>query len=140
MNPLEVAKTTALAYLGTPYKWGGNDPMAGFDCSGFVIELLQSAGELPLKGDWTAEDLYEHFKDKEVSAPIEGCLVFFAGINTNIYHIEFCLDNCFSIGASAGDSSTVTVQDAIDQNAHVKIRPIRRGNALLKFVNPFKEV
>jgi len=140
MKPIEVAKETAFSYIGVPYKWGGDDPMAGFDCSGFCIEILQSAGELPIKGDWTAAGLYEYFKDKEVATPSEGCLVLFCGINTIPYHVEFCLDDCFSIGASAGDHTTVTVQDAITQNAYVKIRPIRRGNAILKFVNPFKEV
>jgi len=47
---------SALSYLGTPYVWGGDDP-SGFDCSGFVIECLKSAGILNEREDYTAESL-----------------------------------------------------------------------------------
>ena len=36
----------AWKYIGKFYKWGGDDP-SGFDCSGFVIEILKSVGILP---------------------------------------------------------------------------------------------
>ncbi|MCA0359950.1 MAG: C40 family peptidase [Armatimonadetes bacterium] len=32
-------------YMGTPYKWGGNDLVRGIDCSGFVKELFEMIGE-----------------------------------------------------------------------------------------------
>ena len=48
-----VATKVAWHYLGTPYIWGGDD-FSGFDCSGFVIEILKSVGILPRDGDWTA--------------------------------------------------------------------------------------
>lgn len=34
----------AMQYLGTPYKWGGNDLLRGVDCSGFVQQLFLKAG------------------------------------------------------------------------------------------------
>lgn len=113
--------------------------MRGFDCSGFVIELLRSAGRLPQSGDWTAASLLEYFKDKRVPGPEEGHLVFFCGVNTIPYHVEFCLSETFSIGASGGTSATTSEDAAIKQNAYIKIRPIRGriDNSLLKFVNPF---
>ena len=37
----ELAVKYAMAFIGTPYVWGGDDPMGGFDCSGFCIEVLK---------------------------------------------------------------------------------------------------
>lgn len=34
----------SLQYIGTPYKWGGNDLEAGIDCSGFVKQLFGKIG------------------------------------------------------------------------------------------------
>jgi len=34
----------SLNFLGTPYKWGGNDEYKGIDCSGFVKKLYGKIG------------------------------------------------------------------------------------------------
>lgn len=130
MTPKQVTITTALSYLGRPYVWGGDDPIDGFDCSGLVIECLKSAGALPRSGDWTAAQLYERFR--RTTEPGEGFLVFYGD---PINHVELCLDETFSIGASGGGSETTTRENAIRQNAYIKIRPIRPG--AFGFVDPF---
>lgn len=135
MDAREVAMKTAWNYLGKPYLWGGDDPMAGFDCSGLVIECLKSAGKLERGGDWRARDLFGLFL--EVPEPYEGCLVFY-GI-PDIVHVEICIDSVFSIGASGGGSKTNTLHDAIAQNAYIKIRPFRSRGGIHGFVDPFKD-
>ena len=134
----DVATRIAWSYLGTPYRWGGDDP-SGFDCSGFCIEILKSVDKLPRDGDWTAAGLWKVFVGNRVTVPAEGCLVFWRNTTEEIIHVEYCLDDELSIGASGGGSRTKTEQDAYDQNAYVKIRPFKSRHGLAGFVDPFKE-
>lgn len=131
----KIVSMLAFKFVGLPYLWGGDDSIAGFDCSGFVIELLKSVGKLPRSGDWTAKGLYAIFQDKKVAKAKEGCLVFFAK-NNKINHVEYVWKNGLTIGASGGGSKTITIKDAIKQNAYIKIRPLR--NDVYAIVNPFK--
>ena len=135
----QIAIKVAWSFIGKPYIWGGDDPVKGFDCSGFVIECLKSAGVLPRKGDWTAQGLYNsfyknHWQGKEVTT---GCLVFWGASTSKITHVELCLDDAFSIGASGGGSKTLTEIDAIKQNAYIKIRPFRTRKGIVGFCDPF---
>ena len=81
----------AKKYVGVRYKYAGKNPK-GFDCSGFCIEILKSTGLLPRKGDWTAQNLWDEFKDKEVAKPYTGCLVFWNNKRKDrIIHVEFAI-------------------------------------------------
>jgi len=134
MEPVDIAMRTAWAYLGRPYIWGGDDPIRGFDCSGFVIECLKSAGILPRSGDWTAAGLATMFPVSPY--PDRGRLVFWA--NPKIIHVELCIDARFSIGASGGGARTLTEADAIRQNAYIKIRPFGSRPGIFGFADPFE--
>lgn len=131
----KIASFLALHFVGLPYQWGGDDAISGFDCSGLIIEILKSVGKLPREGDWTAETLFLRFRDKKVVIAKEGCLVFYAK-NNKVNHVEYVWKRGLTIGASGGGSKTITKQDAIEQNAYVKVRPMRVGYYAI--VNPFK--
>ncbi len=75
----------ALAFLGVPYRWGGNSHETGFDCSGFVRAVYeQSVGKLlPRRSDEQAA----------ATQPIErndlkpGDLVFFNTMRRAFSHV-----------------------------------------------------
>ena len=144
-----LATHTALAFQGLPYIWGGDDPVQGFDCSGFCIEILKSVGLLPRAGDWTASGLWEHFASIHncvISQTdiVEGCLVFWHGRykwdKHQIIHVEYALNDTLCIGASGGGSATDSRTDAILGNAYVKIRPYATRKKIYGAVDPFKLV
>jgi hypothetical protein len=129
----ELALDVWRAQLGKPYRWGGDDPLAGFDCSGLVIEGLRAAGILPREGDWSADALCNSvFKDyPRLNVPQgfpAGALLFWnRGTPAKIGHVEIVWSviggKVFTLGASGGGSADVDVAHAIADNAYVKIRP-----------------
>jgi cell wall-associated NlpC family hydrolase len=127
---------TALAGIGIPYKWGGDNP-SGFDCSGFVIECLRSAGLIDDRLDFTADGLLVRFSDAEIAEPRRGALMFVANEQGQACHVAICLDEHFQIAASGGNHDTLTVADAWRDRAWVKIRPIPANHLRLKFIDPF---
>lgn len=128
----------AWCYLGKPYIWGGDDPIRGFDCSGFIIELLKSIGEITEDQDYTAHDLYNLYIGSVIDNPYEGCLVFWKNSNNRIIHVELCLTDTESIGASGGGPTSKTEKDAIAQNAFIKVRPIYSKTVVEGFVDVCK--
>lgn len=133
---MELLRTYALSFIGTRYRWGGDDPIQGFDCSGFVQELLASAGMDP-PGDQTAQGLFNHF---EITGTWDsytlGALAFYGESVTKITHVAMLLDQYRVIEAGGGGSRTNTIDDAATQNAFVRIRPIRRRCDLVAVVKP----
>ena len=82
-NILETAKQ----FLGVPYKYGGNSPKEGFDCSGFVKYVYGLHGiNLPRVAADQAK------VGTRVSTPAVGDLVFFAE-NGSVVHVGIYAGN-----------------------------------------------
>lgn len=129
-------------FIGTQYRWGGDDPMAGFDCSGLIIEGLKAVGVLSEPVDMTANDLMTLFLHKQVQEPDMGCLVFYRNSEGRAFHVEACLNGTYLIGAMGGGSETLTNLEAIAQNAFVKVRQFAartHGSSSVILVDPFME-
>lgn len=75
----------AMAFLGVPYKWGGNSHETGFDCSGFVRAVYeQSVGKvLPRRSDEQAAAT----QTIERSELKPGDLVFFNTLQRAFSHV-----------------------------------------------------
>lgn len=128
-----------MTLINTPYLWGGDDPMAGFDCSGMVIEGLQSVGAIPIHRDYSADGLWHKYHAiHEVEKPVEGCLAFWFNNAGKAIHVAVCLDGEICLTADGGGRRVKGLGDAIKFNAFIKIRPIdHRKPSEPRFVNLF---
>lgn len=132
-NLAEISVNYIKNFLGLKYKWGGDDPIDGLDCSGAVNEMLKCAGKIREKEDYTADQL--RWKYPEADKPEIGVLVFFGKAKAT--HVGICITDTLMIEAGGGNSSTEDEADAIRQNAYMKIRPILRRHDVLSFNDPF---
>lgn len=128
----------ALLMIKTPYIWGGNNPNGGLDCSGFVLEALNSV-VYPSLPDMSSQGLYDHFKaNKYRSGLTRGSLLFFGKATNQISHVAIAIDEFSMIEAGGGGRGTLTTKDAIRHNAMVRIRPIKRRKDLIRAILPIK--
>lgn len=133
---MNILRDYALQFVGKPYRWGGDDPMAGFDCSGFVQELLASVGLDPT-GDQTAQALFDYFDKHGEGNPTPniGVLAFYGESVTKIVHVAMLIDPYRVIEAGGGGSKTTTLEAATNQNAYIRIRHLS-GRRPIAFRKP----
>lgn len=128
----------------TAYRWGGDDPIEGFDCSGFVQEGLRAVGILPRTRDYTADALlneaFRNYKrDTDPNRLRRGCLVFWTNPDKTVRHVEvvwqILADRVLTIGASGGGSRVTDAASAARANAYVRISKL--GSDYHCSVDPF---
>lgn len=123
------------SFLNIPYRWGGDDPIEGFDCSGAVIEWLSYLGIEPDK-DMTAQELYYFYSYNGTDGRDLGTLVFYGKSLDRISHVALMLDDRSVIEFGGGNQFTRTQEQAANQNAFGRIRPYNHRQDLLAFVKP----
>lgn len=135
MNALSIMERYAWTMVGTLYLWGGDDP-SGWDCSGAAQEILSSVGEDPA-GDQSAQAYFDYFRSRaRLNTAVLGSLAFYGRDVSRVSHVSFCISPLCCIEAGGGDSSTTTRERAIEQNAFVRVRPIRAHKDLLAVLRP----
>lgn len=135
----DLLREYAMQMVGLPYRWGGDDPIKGFDCSGLAQELLAALNMDP-PGDQSAQALYDYFSRPgfNVEARVLGCgsLCFYGKDLKSITHVAIMLNETTIIEAGAGGSTTHTIDDAEKQNAYVRLRRFDRRKDLVAVVMP----
>lgn len=135
---MQLLTAYALTFVGTPYEWGGKSHVAGgLDCSGFVSELMRSAGTLGNSEVLNSQMLYDRFaKDGTLGVYSAGTLVFYGESVTKITHVAFMVDAYRIIEAGGGTSETTTLEAADKRNAMVRIRHVHYRGDLVATVKP----
>lgn len=78
-------------YLGTKYRFGGNTPQEGFDCSGFTRYVMDKVDVKLPRTSRSQEDAGQKVRLKKVQP---GDLVFFRRTPVSkVFHVSIVLDN-----------------------------------------------
>ncbi|BDX21887.1 hypothetical protein TUM22923_12080 [Polynucleobacter sp. TUM22923] len=65
----------AIGLVGVPYRYGGNNPKAGFDCSGLIAYVYNKSANIKLPR--TIQEMSSKGKSVDNQAPAPGDLIFF---------------------------------------------------------------
>jgi cell wall-associated NlpC family hydrolase len=113
----------ALNMIGVRYRWGGNTPDSGLDCSGFVRYVFQDTLGMTLPR--RAEEMSRVGEEVTVSDLKPGDLVFFNTMRRSFSHVGIYIgDNKFVHSPSTG--STIRVDDMEDGYWEKRFQGARR--------------
>lgn len=92
---------TALGLMGSPYRYGGNHPASGFDCSGLVNYVFHTAAGAPLpRTSGKQADVARRVSRRQLR---EGDLVFFNTLGRPNSHVGIYIgDGRFVNAPSSG--------------------------------------
>jgi cell wall-associated NlpC family hydrolase len=82
----------AMSLVGVPYRWGGNTPEAGFDCSGLVRYVVDRAASVNLPR--TTADMSSRGEAIEPDGVAPGDLIFFNTTGRAHSHVGIYVASC----------------------------------------------
>jgi cell wall-associated NlpC family hydrolase len=74
----------AVGLVGVPYRYGGNNPKAGFDCSGLIAYVYNKSANIKLPR--TIQEISNRGQSVDSGPPAPGDLVFFNTTGTKYSH------------------------------------------------------
>ena len=81
----------ALAFTGVDYRYGGNSPESGMDCSGFVVYVFKEAFDVTLPR--TSAEIEQAGMPIDIGELSSGDLVFFNTLGPSFSHVGIYLGN-----------------------------------------------
>lgn len=125
----------AMSFVGVPYKWGGENPISGMDCSGLVSECLEAFGII--KGRLTAQGIYQAIRDtSQPNISLPGSIIFFGSSVSHISHIGILTHPQLMLEAGNGGEGIFNQEEADLANAFVRIRPVSRRRDCVSILLP----
>lgn len=82
---LEDVSIAAIGLVGVPYRWGGNTPAGGFDCSGLIVYVIDKTKQQKIPR--TADGMGRYGFSLGDKPPSPGDLVFFNTLGNNHSHV-----------------------------------------------------
>lgn len=130
----EVLYDFLMSFLNIPYIYGGNTPIPGLDCSALSLRLVRAMGfNWP---DMTADSMWHRTVPTHQKGIRTFCFygkISDTGVVTRATHVAPMVNDRFIIEAGGGDRHTKTVEQAIEKNAFVRIRPYNFRNDFIGF-------
>jgi cell wall-associated NlpC family hydrolase len=114
----------ALSMIGTPYKFGSNNPEKGLDCSGFVKHVYKESADISLPR--SARDMSKEGQAVAKEELEPGDLVFFNTRKRPNSHVGIYAGNGEFVHASSNRSKQVTVSRMDQQYWATRFNGARR--------------
>jgi cell wall-associated NlpC family hydrolase len=113
----------AIGLVGVPYKWGGNTPAGGFDCSGLVVYVAYRAKGLKLPR--TVAEMSRYGQDVDTDQRLPGDLIFFNTTGHPFSHVGIYVGKNRFVHAP-NEGGTVRIESLLSSYWAPRLTSIRR--------------
>lgn len=113
----------AIGLVGVPYKWGGNTPAGGFDCSGLVVYVVYRAKGLKLPR--TVAEMSRYGQDVDTDQRLPGDLIFFNTTGHPFSHVGIYVGKNRFVHAP-NEGGTVRIESLLSSYWAPRLTSIRR--------------
>lgn len=113
----------AFSLVGIPYRWGGNTPAGGFDCSGLVVYVMRRATGKVLPR--TVEQMWSAGRELPAEDRLPGDLVFFNTTGKQHSHVGIYIGQNRFVHAPR-EGGTVRLESLVSSYWGPRITGIRR--------------